>query len=132
MKEVAELMGADKERANKDMTKAWAFMGELLELSVPSLGKGKNISWAEASELFPKVPWGKILTKEKLNELKSQNIYMDNYLEELPSLLEKTQKRTIANYLGWMYVYNRLDGMGSDLLEAHQKSHLYIYQDKYP
>jgi predicted metalloendopeptidase len=113
MVSVAELLGADRKVAEKELKESLLFEIELAHASKPREER------RNASRLYnpmmikdlhihaPMVPWleyiNKILTTDLLQVEETERVILDEpgYLKNLTNLLPKTNKRTIANYMFW-------------------------------
>ena len=116
---VAVLMGANENVANKSMTDALTFMKKLAKAKFD--GQNETLmSQSNISSLYSGPPWEHVFTK-LLGLNKTSKIKVSDYIKQLPRIIEATSPQTIANYLGWVYVYNHLDTMGQATMDERLK-----------
>jgi len=113
MKDVAELLGADKTEAQIQMMEVLQFEMKLANISIPredrrdssKLYNAMNIS--QLSSLAPNIPWlqyiNRLLTKDLVQVDSSDTVIVDvpSYVQGLGALLDITPTRVQANYLMW-------------------------------
>ncbi|XP_015111053.1 neprilysin-2 [Diachasma alloeum] len=113
MVDIAVILGAERELAKKELFSAFQFQADLHNVRIskekrrPSIVIYNVITIAELSKLYPSIPW-----KEYFNRLlpssaqvdDSQDIIIPDYIPEFVKLIEKTPKRTQANYVMWKAV----------------------------
>eukprot|EP00090_Calanus_glacialis_P020602 TRINITY_DN3177_c0_g1_i1.p1 TRINITY_DN3177_c0_g1~~TRINITY_DN3177_c0_g1_i1.p1 ORF type:complete len:763 (-),score=121.64 TRINITY_DN3177_c0_g1_i1:74-2362(-) len=113
MVSVAELLGADRKVAEKELKESLLFEIELAHASKPREER-RNASRLynpmmikDLHEHAPMVPWleyiNNILTTDLLQVEETERVILDEpgYLKNLTNLLPKTNNRTIANYMFW-------------------------------
>ena len=112
MKDVAELMGADKNLAAKDLEKSLKFELELAALSAPREER-RNASKLYNPVIlkdFPELPGHPPNWADYVNSVIFDNDITENdriivsnpaYIANVSKVLSETEPRVIANYLGW-------------------------------
>merc|ERR1740129_386284 len=113
MVSVAVLLGADKEVAQRELKESLLFEIELAEASQARENRRNATRMynpmliKDLHTLAPMVPWleyiNNILTEDLLQVDENERVIVDEpgYFQNLTKLLEKTEKRTIANYMMW-------------------------------
>ncbi|CAH1395389.1 unnamed protein product [Nezara viridula] len=112
MVDMAILMGAEPERAKKEMSMALDFEMLLANISLP-MEKKRNatllynkMTVRELQAKFPSIPWrdyiSKILpAKISIDEDEPVIVEVPSYITSLEKILEQTPKRVVANYMLW-------------------------------
>jgi len=113
MVNVASLLGADRKMAEKELKESLLFEIELAHASRPREERRNAtrlynpMMIKDLHKFAPMVPWldyiNNILTKDLLQVEETERVIVDEpgYLKNLTAILEKTEKRTIANYMFW-------------------------------
>ncbi|XP_014256821.1 neprilysin-2-like isoform X1 [Cimex lectularius] len=116
MVEVAVLLKGDLLRAENEMLQSLQFEIELAKLSHPRRERMnykkmyKVMTIREMSTKFPSIPWKEYIMSlvwpdgKVLSDDQRVLVFAPKYLAGLESLLERTPKRTIANYILWRTV----------------------------
>lgn len=127
MVDVSVFLGANKTRAEIDMKALVDLETKLAQITVPhenrtseSMYNKMNIS--ELRTMVPQFDWlgylKKVIDSKVHPHLKdidsSENVIVrvPEYFKELFKILESEDKRTIANYLIWRFVYSRISNLG--------------------
>ncbi|XP_040194186.1 phosphate-regulating neutral endopeptidase PHEX [Rana temporaria] len=127
MVDVSVFLGANKTRAEIDMKALIDLETKLAQITVPhenrtseSMYNKMNIS--ELSAMIPQFDWLSYLKKvidfkvhPHLKDIDSSEnviVRVPEYFKELFKILESEDKRTIANYLIWKFVYSRISNLG--------------------
>ncbi|XP_072284421.1 phosphate-regulating neutral endopeptidase PHEX [Pyxicephalus adspersus] len=126
MVDVSVFLGANKTRAEIDMKALIDLETKLAQITVPhenktseSMYNKMNIS--ELSSMVPQFDWlgylKKVIDFKVYPQLKdidsSENVIVrvPEYFKELFKILESEDKRTVANYLIWRFVYSRISNL---------------------
>ncbi|KAM5179628.1 phosphate-regulating neutral endopeptidase PHEX [Mantella aurantiaca] len=126
MVDVSVFLGANKTRAKSDMKTLIDLETKLAQITVPhenrtseSMYNKMNIS--ELSAMIPQFDWlsylRKVIDFKMFSHLKdidwSENVIVrvPEYFKELFKILESEDKRTLANYLIWRFVYSRISNL---------------------
>ncbi|CAH2220647.1 phosphate-regulating neutral endopeptidase [Pelobates cultripes] len=126
MVDVAVFLGANKTRAISDMKAIIDLETKLAQITVPhenrtseAIYNKMNIS--ELSSMIPQFQWltylNEIIDFTMHPELKyidsSENVIVrvPQYLKDLFQIIEAEDKRTLANYLIWRFVYSRISNL---------------------
>ncbi|XP_053313249.1 phosphate-regulating neutral endopeptidase PHEX [Spea bombifrons] len=126
MVDVAVFLGANKTRAESDMKTVIDLETKLAQITVPhdnrtseTMYNKMNIS--ELNAMIPQFDWltylKKIIDFNMYPELKdidsSENVIVrvPQYFKELIKIIEAEDKRTLANYLIWRFVYSRISNL---------------------
>lgn len=127
MVDVSVFLGANKTRAEIDMKALIDLETKLAQITVPhenrtseSMYNKMNIS--ELSAMIPQFDWLSYLKKvidfkvhphlKDIDSSESVIVRVPEYFKELFKILESEDKRTIANYLIWKFVYSRISNLG--------------------
>ena len=116
MVEVAILMGADKAVAQKDILEAVEFNVKLAAAVASQSNKPLDMSLKDIMAVFPEISLVLPSPPQPGDVFKTTD-----YIKALLGLLQATPPRTVANYLGMVYVYNWLDRLGDGALKEHLK-----------
>lgn len=112
MVDIATLLGANRDRAEKELKESLEFEIKLANISLP-LEQRRNatslynpMTIAELEKKFPKIPWLRYINRllaphveVGLDEITIVSV--PKYISELEVLLETTPKRVQANYVMW-------------------------------
>ncbi|XP_063811843.1 phosphate-regulating neutral endopeptidase PHEX [Pseudophryne corroboree] len=126
MVDVSVLLGANKTKAESDMKSLIDLETKLALITIPhdnrtseSLYNKMNIS--ELSTMISQFEWLNFLKKvidfklyPKLKDIDSSEhviVRVPQYFKDLFRILESEDKRTIANYLIWRFVYSRISNL---------------------
>ncbi|KAM4046811.1 phosphate-regulating neutral endopeptidase PHEX [Anomaloglossus baeobatrachus] len=126
MVDVSVFLGANKTRAESDMKALIDLETKIAQIIVPhdnrtseSMYNKMNIS--ELSTTIPQFDWLTYLKKvidfkmyPELKEIDSSEeviVRVPQYFKDLFRILENEDKRTIANYLIWKFVYSRISNL---------------------
>ncbi|XP_073523606.1 phosphate-regulating neutral endopeptidase PHEX [Phyllobates terribilis] len=126
MVDVSVFLGANKTRAESDMKALIDLETKLAQITVPhdnrtseSMYNKMNIS--ELSTMIPQFDWLTYLKKvidfkmyPELKDIDSSEeviVRVPQYFKDLFRILENEDKRTIANYLIWKFVYSRISNL---------------------
>uniref|UniRef100_T1JUD6 Peptidase M13 N-terminal domain-containing protein n=1 Tax=Tetranychus urticae TaxID=32264 RepID=T1JUD6_TETUR len=130
MVESAVMLGADRQKAEKDMLEALAFETILANFSIPREER-RNISLLynlmtvkEIETIAPNVNWSRFfnyLLNDPIppNELVLVNV--PTYLKKLDKLLVETDGRIVANYMMWRIVLQCYTTLGKRWRELAQE-----------
>ncbi|MEE6469281.1 hypothetical protein FKM82_008561 [Ascaphus truei] len=126
MVDVTVFLGANKTQAVSDMKQLLALETKLAEIIVPHENRTREAMYnkmniSELSTMIPQFDWLAFLKKvidPKFNpELKdidsSEDVILQvpQYFKDLFRILESEDKRTLANYLIWRFVYSRISNL---------------------
>ncbi|XP_073421934.1 phosphate-regulating neutral endopeptidase PHEX [Dendrobates tinctorius] len=126
MVDVSVFLGANKTRAESDMKALIDLETKLAQITVPhdnrtseSMYNKMNIS--ELNTMIPQFDWLTYLKKvidfkmyPELKDIDSSEeviVRVPQYFKDLFRILENEDKRTIANYLIWKFVYSRISNL---------------------
>ncbi|XP_075054413.1 phosphate-regulating neutral endopeptidase PHEX [Mixophyes fleayi] len=126
MVDVSVLLGANKTRAESDMKALIDLETKVAQIIIPhdnwtseSLYNKMNIS--ELSTMVPQFDWLNYLKKvidfkvyPHLKDIDSSEhviVRVPQYFKDLFRILESEDKRTLANYLIWRFVYSRISNL---------------------
>jgi hypothetical protein len=114
MVEVAVFMGAESNRAEREMEEVLEFMKHLAKLKMIQSTNTSIIQFEKLSEIYPNVPWGKLgqTILSLLNPPTATLLADELYIKSLQEVIKQTPPRIIANYLGWVYVLDRRATLG--------------------
>ncbi|KAM9319451.1 phosphate-regulating neutral endopeptidase PHEX [Gastrophryne carolinensis] len=127
MVDISVFLGANRTRAESDMKAVIELETKLAQIIVPhenrtseSMYNKMNIS--ELSAMIPQFDWLNYLKKvidfklyPHLKDIDSSEnviVRVPEYFKELFKILESEDKRTLANYLIWRFVYSRISNLG--------------------
>merc|ERR1719341_1689805 len=116
MVEIAVLLGADQDMAEKEMAKVLDLEIQVAEISLPKEERRNKtalynlIPVKDLSTLYP-LPWLSQLTRivADLEEEETVNVAVPEYLRKLKGVMSNTSPRTIANLLMWRHVQFAVD-----------------------
>ncbi|KAM8976490.1 phosphate-regulating neutral endopeptidase PHEX [Pelodytes ibericus] len=126
MVDVAVFLGANKTRAESDMKALINLETKLAQITVPhdnrtSEAMYNKMSISELSEMIPQFDWLAYLKKiidvniyPEIKDIDSSEIVIvrvPQYFKDLFNILESEDKRTLANYLIWRFVYSRIPNL---------------------
>ncbi|XP_031331522.1 neprilysin-2-like isoform X2 [Photinus pyralis] len=106
--ELADELGIDNKTASNEVRDVINFKAKLAKMSQDTIKTPKSgilISIEKLQESYPKINWLKlvrnVVNHPSINITNSEQVVLQvpKYVEELQELLEKTPKRTIANYM---------------------------------
>lgn len=126
MVDVSVFLGANKSRAESDMKALIDLETKLAQIIIPhdnrtseSMYNKMNIS--ELSTMIPQFDWltylKKVIDFKSFPHLKNIDsseeviVRVPQYFKDLFRILENEDKRTIANYLVWKFVYSRIPNL---------------------
>ncbi|XP_008202440.2 neprilysin-2-like [Nasonia vitripennis] len=132
MVDFAEIFGANREQAKKELAESLDFEIELAKISLPSekrrdMSKLYNpTSVKELESKYPGIPWA-----EYANELLSPHakvrgseeviVVVPSFLEAFAGLMNKTPKRVLANYAMWRVAGESAGLMGERVQKAQSE-----------
>ncbi|KAM4795356.1 phosphate-regulating neutral endopeptidase PHEX [Rhinophrynus dorsalis] len=126
MIDVAVFLGANKTRAESDMKALIDLETKLAEITIPHENRTSETMYnkmnvLELSAMIPQFDWlaylKKIIDFNIHPELKdidaSENVIVrvPQYFKDLFKIIEAEDKRTLANYLIWRFVYSRISNL---------------------
>jgi membrane metallo-endopeptidase-like protein 1 len=112
MVDIAVILGADKEYAEKELNASLAFEMQLSNISLPN-EKRRNatllynpMTITELSKNYPSIPWKEYFSRLlppsiQVQENEMAIVNVPSYIKDLENLLKNTPKRTQANYVMW-------------------------------
>ncbi|RWS06556.1 hypothetical protein B4U79_01559, partial [Dinothrombium tinctorium] len=119
------------DQLNNDIDGIIRLENEINDLSYEGRREGgyedENITLAEMRDIYPNVPWLKILkTVFKTVDIdidENERVILKNpyYLKRIGELLNNQTKRTLANYIGWKIIYK----FGAKAIYEFQKQDLH-------
>ncbi|OCT91508.1 phosphate-regulating neutral endopeptidase PHEX [Xenopus laevis] len=126
MVDVAVLLGANKTRAETDMKALIELETKLAQITVPQENRTSEMTYnkmniSELSAMIPQFDWLSYLKNvidfnihpELKNIDSSENVIIrvPQHFKDLFNILESEEKRTLANYLIWRFVYSRVPNL---------------------
>ncbi|CAD6235737.1 GSCOCG00012426001-RA-CDS [Cotesia congregata] len=126
MVDVAVLLGADREYAEKELTNSFLFEVALGNSSLQNLIKLRNtyneMTVTELEEKYPSIPWLEYFNKifqPHFNVDKNQTIFVNipYYLSEFEKIMNTTSKRTLANYMVWRVFIDSVAYLNDEIRE---------------
>ncbi|XP_040578339.1 neprilysin-4 isoform X4 [Lepeophtheirus salmonis] len=120
--DVATLLGANKSRAMEEMMNLIHFEMELANIMIPPHQRRnfsqmyQKMTLGELSISVPKFNFSaylKDLFPRKLQSSEHVVMYSLPYLKKLTTIIEKTNKRTIGNYILWRFIRHRINNLDS-------------------
>ncbi|BES92051.1 Peptidase family M13 [Nesidiocoris tenuis] len=90
----------------------------------------QRMTVAELRSYIPQVNWQRYLSivlGRPCNASESVVVFALRYLEDLVSLLGKTEPKTISNYLLWRFVRHRVNNLDDRFQEAKQKFYYILF-----
>ena len=131
MVDVAILLGAKKELALIEMNETLSFERQLALITIPSEQRRnytaiyRKVMLDELSNELSDIDWIKyldiLMSPAKVNATEEPVIvYATSYFVNLTTLLRTTPKKTVANYIFWRFVYNRIGNLDKRFLEVQQ------------
>ncbi|XP_050412278.1 neprilysin-4 isoform X2 [Patella vulgata] len=121
--EVAALLGANKTIAERDIALMIDLETEIANLTIPQDQRRDNeklynrMTIKELSERIPGFDWLRYLqlvfksVNISINETEELVVYAPDYLENMVKLINRTEKRVLANYLFWRIMMNRVTNL---------------------
>jgi hypothetical protein len=110
MVEVAVFMGVESERAEREIKEVFGFMKHLAKIKEKTYS---SINQAKLSEIYPGVSWRKLWQIFTNTWATQPTLLADEFfIKGLQEVIKHTSPRVIANYLGWIYVFDRRDTFG--------------------
>ncbi|GJQ67770.1 putative peptidase family M13 [Trypoxylus dichotomus] len=140
--EIVLILGADMEEALDDVKDMIKFEIELAKITPTSdcqtylTRSDTRSSLKEFETLLPEINWRKyfsIILEEDMRYSSSNMTiitYCFAYLKNLMILIEQTTPRTLANYVLWRFVMNRIDNLDDRFNSAKQKFQNVLYGRK--
>lgn len=136
MESVIRLLGASEDRAKQATEEIVEFEIELAKITVPLEAK-PNISDSynkltimELHQSIPQIDWTlylSIILDRPINSSEIVIVIATAYMEDLVVLLSQTDRKTIANYLLWRFVANRISNLDDRFQEADQTFQYAMY-----
>ncbi|OCT94190.1 phosphate-regulating neutral endopeptidase PHEX [Xenopus laevis] len=126
MVDVAVLLGANKTRAETDMKALIELETKLAQITVPQENRTSEMMYnkmniSELSAMIPQFDWLSYLKNvidfkihpELKNIDSSENVIIrvPQHFKDLFNIIESEEKRTLANYLIWRFVYSRIPNL---------------------
>uniref|UniRef100_A0A0A9XT19 Endothelin-converting enzyme 1 n=1 Tax=Lygus hesperus TaxID=30085 RepID=A0A0A9XT19_LYGHE len=90
----------------------------------------QRMTVAELRSYIPQINWQRYLSivlGRPCNSTESVVVFALRYLEDLVSLLGKTEPKTISNYLLWRFVRHRVNNLDDRFQEAKQKFYYILF-----
>lgn len=128
----AELLGADKEIAEKQLKQSIEFEIEIANL-ITSKEERKNLkvlynkmSIEELDKHAPEIPWLEFINEllmPHFNITKDEPVivYASEYIKEVAKLIEKTSNRTLSNFLQWNVVKSSVPYLNKEINRMFQE-----------
>ncbi|ESO99463.1 hypothetical protein LOTGIDRAFT_158548 [Lottia gigantea] len=138
-REVAELFGANKSIAERDIALMIDLETEIANLTIPPDQRRDNeklynrMTVKELSEKIPGFDWLRYLrmifsnVNITVNETEELVVYAPDYLENMVKLINRTDKRILANYLFWRIMMNRVTNLPDKFRDIRKKYHKTIF-----
>lgn len=136
MVDVAELLGAQRSFAVKEMEQVLQLETKLINLTVPNEQR-RNFSviynkWTvgELQEKIPLVNWTRYFNIVMPMEISSSEevvVFAPTYLKGMSEVIHATPKRVVANYILWRFVSNRVGSLDKRFLGKQQEYFGAIY-----
>ncbi|KAF2902180.1 hypothetical protein ILUMI_04005 [Ignelater luminosus] len=133
---IACLLGAPIMNATQDVEDILNFETELAMI-IESPDQRKNISEeysrvtvGDLHSLIPQIEWLRylnIVTNNKIQHSERIVSFCTEYFQNLVFLLSQTPQRTIANYLLWRFVRNRINNLDNRFQEAKQRFYYILF-----
>ncbi|GFS75640.1 neprilysin-1 [Nephila pilipes] len=136
MVDIAQLLGATPEQAENDMREVLEFETILANFTIPSEERRNytaiylKMTLAELQEKIPLVNWTlyfSIAMPLELTDDEEVVVYAVPYLLSMSDLVTNTSKRTVANYILWRFVYNRVSNLDKRFLAKQQEYYSALY-----
>ncbi|KAL1123143.1 hypothetical protein AAG570_002230 [Ranatra chinensis] len=133
---VAILLGATRKRAEQQVHQILDFEIALAKImSAPDERRNvselyQRMTVGELSATVPQVDWQRYLTivlRRKCRLSEEVVIFALRYVEDLVSLLARTEPRTVANYLLWRFVRHRVNNLDDRFQEAKQRFYFVLF-----
>ncbi|KAG8180916.1 hypothetical protein JTE90_020143 [Oedothorax gibbosus] len=136
MVDIAVLLGAPQERAEKEMREVLEFEAQLANFTIPSEERRNytaiyyKITLAELQEKIPLVNWTLYFSLAMPLELTEEDevvVYAVPYLLSMTQLVINTDKRIVSNYILWRFVFNRVSNLDKRFLAKQQEYYGALY-----
>ncbi|XP_064461110.1 neprilysin-1-like isoform X2 [Ornithodoros turicata] len=136
MVDIAELLGAERNFAIREMEEVLKLESKLINLTIPNEQR-RNFSviynkWTmeELQERIPLVNWTRYFNAVMPMELSPKEevvVFAPQYLKRMSQLIDATPKRVVANYILWRFVSNRVGSLDKRFLAKQQEYFGAIY-----
>ncbi|KAF2882292.1 hypothetical protein ILUMI_23857, partial [Ignelater luminosus] len=133
---VANLLGASIVNATQDVDDMINFEIDLASI-IESPEQRKNISEeyvkvtiAEMHALVPEIDWIRYFSMIMNNKVHANHYIVSfcmRYLQDLVVLVSQTPPRTVANYLLWRFVRNRINNLDNRFQDAKQRFYYILF-----
>lgn len=131
---VAKTMGAEEDVAKKDIADMIDFEIELANITIPEDRRRDTEAMYHRftlNELYEnltdQIDWFKYLTTMyssvniTIDEKENVVVYSPQYMKDLGQLIQKTVKRTLANYIIWHMIMNRINNLSQKYLDLRRE-----------
>lgn len=136
MAEVIHLLGVDKMQADNYSKEIVAFEKELAQITqtpeertnVSLLYRRMTIN--ELHRQIPEIDWTlylEIVLQREVNRTEKVVMFALSYMQSIVKLIDKTEKRTVANYLLWRFVRHRVNNLDDRFLDAKQRFYFVLF-----
>ncbi|XP_069703958.1 neprilysin-4-like [Periplaneta americana] len=133
---IATLLGAPLDNATQQAEEIITFEKRLAKItSAPDERRNvselyQRMSVGELRQLIPQVDWYRYLTlvlARPVNVSEPVVVFALQYIQDLVTLLGKTQPRTTANYLLWRFVRHRVNNLDDRFQDAKQRFYYILF-----
>lgn len=136
MSEVIHLMGVDKGSATIFAQEIVDFEKELAQITqtpeertnVSLLYRRMTVN--ELHRQIPEINWTlylEIVLQREVNKTEKVVMFALNFMQDLVKLINKTEQRTVANYLLWRFVRHRVNNLDDRFVNAKQRFYFVLF-----
>ncbi|XP_077533139.1 neprilysin-1-like isoform X2 [Haemaphysalis longicornis] len=133
---IAQLLGANRSLAMRDMEDVISLEARLINLTVPNEQR-RNFTamynkWT-VEELQTKIPlinwthYFKVVMPMEIPASEEVVIFAPTYIKQMSEMLQKVPKRVIANYILWRFVSHRVGSLDKRFVDKQQEYFNAIY-----
>lgn len=139
MRATAMTLGGQADVVDHDVTELIQFETQLAKILIPNEERRNITSMYHKLRVFelehvtPLIPWERYLSivlDRNIEDDVELVVYASDYFPQLGALLNKTDSRTLHNYLLWRFVWHRMNNLDRQYQQLKQRFYSVLYGQK--